>query len=38
VRIDQTYKLSDAPQAHRDLEARLTTGKSLLIPEDFKLG
>jgi len=32
VRIDQTYPLAEAAQAHRDLEARLTTGKSLLIP------
>jgi len=26
IRIDQTYKLEDAAQAHRDLEARKTTG------------
>lgn len=32
VRIGQTYPLADAAAAHRDLEARLTTGKSLLIP------
>jgi NADPH2:quinone reductase len=32
VRVDQTYPLVDAAHAHRDLEARLTTGKSLLIP------
>lgn len=32
VRIDQTYPLNEAAQAHRDLEARRTTGKSLLIP------
>ena len=32
VRIGHVYPLSDAPQAHRDLEARLTTGKLLLIP------
>jgi NADPH:quinone reductase len=31
-RIDQTYALADAAQAHRDLEARRTTGSSLLIP------
>ncbi len=30
--IGQKYKLSDASQAHRDLEARKTTGKVLLIP------
>lgn len=28
----QTYALKDAAQAHRDLEARKTTGSSLLIP------
>jgi NADPH:quinone reductase len=32
LRIEHTYKLSDAPQAHRDLEARKTTGKLLLLP------
>jgi NADPH:quinone reductase len=32
VSIGQTYKLSDATQAHRNLEARKTTGKSLLLP------
>jgi NADPH2:quinone reductase len=26
IRIDQTYRLEDAAQAHRDLEARKTTG------------
>lgn len=31
-RIDQTYPLADAAQAHRDLEARRTTGSSLLLP------
>ena len=30
--IGHKYKLSDASQAHRDLEARKTTGKVLLIP------
>jgi NADPH2:quinone reductase len=30
VHIGQTYKLADAQQAHRDLEARKTTGKVLL--------
>jgi NADPH2:quinone reductase len=33
VRIDRTYPLAEAPQAHRDLESRKTTGKVLLIPE-----
>lgn len=32
VRIHASYKLEDAAQAHRDLEARKTTGKLLLIP------
>lgn len=32
LRIEHTYKLADAQQAHRDLEGRKTTGKLLLIP------
>ncbi len=32
VRIAGTYKLSEADQAHRDLEGRQTTGKLILIP------
>ncbi len=32
VRIDQTYALKDAAQAHADLEARKTTGSTILIP------
>jgi NADPH2:quinone reductase len=32
LRIQHTYKLADAQQAHRDLEGRKTTGKLLLIP------
>ena len=32
IAIDQTYALSDAAQAHRDLEARKTTGSTILIP------
>jgi len=32
VRIDQRYALADVAQAHRDLEARQTTGSSVLIP------
>jgi NADPH:quinone reductase-like Zn-dependent oxidoreductase len=32
VRIHQRYKLSDAAQAHRDLEARKTTGASVIVP------
>lgn len=32
LRIEHVYPLSDAQQAHRDLEGRKTTGKILLIP------
>ncbi|MBT9329498.1 quinone oxidoreductase family protein [Paracidobacterium acidisoli] len=32
VRMEHTYPLADAQRAHRDLEARKTTGKLLLIP------
>jgi NADPH2:quinone reductase len=32
VNIGQKYTLKDAAQAHRDLEGRKTTGKTLLIP------
>jgi len=32
VRIGRTYTLDQAQQAHRDLESRNTTGKSLIIP------
>ena len=32
VRIGGTYELSEAEQAHRDLEGRKTTGKLILIP------
>ena len=32
VRIGGTYRLSEADQAHRDLEGRKTTGKLILIP------
>lgn len=32
VRIDQTFALADAPEAHRYMEARKTKGKVLLIP------
>jgi NADPH2:quinone reductase len=32
VRMEHTYPLADARQAHRDLEGRQTTGKLLLIP------
>ncbi len=33
VRIGARYPLAQARQAHEDLEARMTTGKLLLIPE-----
>ena len=32
VEINQRYALKDAAQAHRDLEARATTGSTLLLP------
>jgi NADPH2:quinone reductase len=32
IRIDQRYPMADAAQAHRDLEARKTTGQTLLLP------
>jgi len=32
LRVEHTYNLADAQQAHRDLEGRKTTGKLLLIP------
>lgn len=32
VEVHQTYALKDAAQAHRDLEARKTTGSTLLLP------
>ena len=32
VRIGQRYALGDAAEAHRDLEARRTTGSTVLIP------
>ena len=32
VRIGQRYRLTDASAAHRDLEARRTTGSTVLIP------
>jgi NADPH2:quinone reductase len=32
LRIQHTYPLSEAQQAHRDLEGRKTTGKLILIP------
>jgi len=32
VRIGQRYALKDAAEAHQDLEARLTTGSTVLLP------
>jgi NADPH2:quinone reductase len=32
IRIDQRYALADVAQAHRDLEARKTTGSTVLMP------
>ena len=32
VSINQRYRLADAAQAHRDLEARKTTGASVIVP------
>jgi NADPH2:quinone reductase len=32
LRIAKTYPLADAPQAHRDMEARKVAGKLLLVP------
>ncbi|CAN0276766.1 unnamed protein product [Discosporangium mesarthrocarpum] len=32
VRVNQKYKLKDAAKAHRDIEARKTTGSTVLLP------
>ena len=32
IEINQRYSLADAAQAHRDLEARKTTGSTILVP------
>jgi NADPH2:quinone reductase len=32
IEINQTYALKDAAQAHRDLEARKTTGSTIFQP------
>jgi NADPH2:quinone reductase len=32
IAVNQTYALADAAQAQRDLEARLTTGSTVLLP------
>lgn len=33
IKINQQYPLSEAAQAHRDLEARKTTGSTVLLPD-----
>lgn len=32
INVNQTYSLADTAQAHRDLEARKTTGSTVLLP------
>lgn len=32
IKVNQTYPLADAAQAHRDLESRATTGSTVLMP------
>lgn len=32
IEVNQTYALSDAARAHRDLEGRITTGSTILLP------
>jgi NADPH2:quinone reductase len=32
IQVNQSYALKDAAQAHRDLEARKTTGATVLLP------
>ena len=32
INVNHTYALKDAAQAHRDLEARKTTGSIVLLP------
>lgn len=32
IRVNQTYRLVDVAQAHRDLEARKTTGSTVILP------
>jgi len=36
IRIDQRYPLAEAATAHRELEARKTTGSTVLMPEKQK--
>jgi NADPH2:quinone reductase len=32
IEVKQRYKLAETAQAHRDLEARKTTGVTVLVP------
>jgi NADPH2:quinone reductase len=32
IKVGRTYPLADAAQAHEDLQARRTTGLSILVP------
>jgi NADPH2:quinone reductase len=32
IHVDQRYPLAEVQQAHRDLEARKTTGSTVLLP------
>ena len=32
IEVNQSYPLKDAAKAHRDLEARKTTGSTILLP------
>ncbi len=32
IEVNQTYALADAAKAHQDLEARKTTGSTVLLP------
>jgi NADPH2:quinone reductase len=32
IEVNQTYLLAEAPRAHHDVEARKTTGSTILIP------
>jgi NADPH2:quinone reductase len=32
IEVNQTYPLSEAARAHRDLEGRKTTGSTVLLP------
>jgi NADPH2:quinone reductase len=34
IEVNQTYPLAEAARAHQDLEARKTTGSTILIPDD----